>query len=71
MKKHLWILFGCAAMVLSAAQIHAGDLRLWFNAPGTNNMTQGLMLGNGRHEFLLVIAVLADNVNPADFLQKL
>ena len=48
MKIYLRVLFGCAAMVSFAAWIHAGDLRLWFNAPGTNNMTQGLMLGNGR-----------------------
>ena len=48
MNKHRRFLFCAAVATLLAVQTHAGDLRLWFNAPGTNNMTQGLMLGNGR-----------------------
>jgi alpha-L-fucosidase 2 len=39
----------CAAMaVLLAVKANAGDLRLWYDQPGTNNLAQGLLLGNGR-----------------------
>jgi alpha-L-fucosidase 2 len=35
------------ALSLSAA-VRASNLTLWYNAPGTVNVTQGLLLGNGR-----------------------
>jgi len=34
--------------VLLAVEANAGDFRLWYNQPGTNNIPQGLLLGNGR-----------------------
>ena len=39
------VLCASAALVLP---VHAGNLTLWYNQPGANNMTQGLLIGNGR-----------------------
>ena len=36
------------AFLLVAQVVCASDLTLWYNAPGTVNVTQGLLLGNGR-----------------------
>ena len=47
MKKCARILF-CAVAVLLVVRLHAGDLTVWYNAPGANNLTQGLLIGNGR-----------------------
>ncbi len=36
-------------MVLPSPNLlHAGDLKLWYNSTGTNYLSQGLMIGNGR-----------------------
>ena len=47
MKKIIHLaLLGLAA--LAARPARAADLTLWYTAPGTANMTQGILLGNGR-----------------------
>jgi len=39
---------GALGCLLLARAVVASDFTLWYSAPGTVNMTQGLLLGNGR-----------------------
>jgi autotransporter-associated beta strand protein len=55
------ILF-CAAAVLLAVQVHASNLQMWYTAPGTNNMTQGLLIGNGRMGAVIPGGVAEDTI---------
>jgi alpha-L-fucosidase 2 len=43
--KYFAVFCASAALVLP---VHAGNLTLWYNQPGANNLTQGLLIGNGR-----------------------
>ena len=40
----------------------AGDRTLWYNQPGANNLTQGLLLGNGRMGAIVPGQVAAENI---------
>jgi len=55
----------CAALCASAAlaaTVYAGDLSLWYNQPGANNMTQGLLIGNGRMGAIIPGGVATDTI---------
>src|SRR5215469_4714900 len=62
MNSRLRIVFCFAAAVLLADQIHANDVQLWYSAPGTNSMKQGLMLGNGRMGGIVLGNVTNENI---------
>lgn len=46
----------------SATVTQGSDLRLWYNAPGVNNLAQGLMLGNGRLGLIVPGNVTNENI---------
>jgi len=48
-----------AALVLA---VHAGNSDLWYNQPGTDNLTQGLLIGNGRMGAVIPGGVASDTL---------
>ncbi len=46
MKNKLW--FPCFVLLRSRPGLSAADLRLWYDQPATNWMTQALPVGNGQ-----------------------
>jgi alpha-L-fucosidase 2 len=62
MNRYLRFWLSVAATAWLANQIYASDLQLWYTAPGTDNMTQGLMLGNGRMGGIVPGNVTNDNI---------
>lgn len=49
-----------ALLLISAA--HAADLTLWYNAPGANNLNEGLLIGNGRIGAIIPGQPAAENI---------
>ena len=54
-------LFFCAFAVLGL-RVHASNLTLWYNQPGANNLTQGLLIGNGRMGAVIPGGVATDTI---------
>ena len=50
------------AVWLALCGARGSDLRLWYNQPGANNITQGLLLGNGRLGAIVPGKVAAENI---------
>src|SRR6516162_8677611 len=48
MKPKIARVVGLVLLAVGLLEAPASDLVLWYNSPGTVNMTQGLLLGNGR-----------------------
>ena len=57
--RYFAFLYASAALILS---VHAGNLTLWYNQPGANNMTQGLLIGNGRMGAIVPGGVATDTL---------
>ena len=51
-----------AGLWLGASGARGSDPPLWYNAPGTANMAQGLLLGNGRMGAIVRGQVAAENI---------